>query len=271
MRSWQVSKPRFTTCLFLPSSKRSHLRPAVLVNVESVSHSGSSIASHHPGGPAQLIRVDDADPAVEYSSDNWVYHERASAEEYWNATNTWSSTGGAYCQLRFNGTSIEWWGQTHDVHGPCDVQVDGVTRATVQGPHPQSSPVDLLWKQDNLAADVPHTIRVTVVGNTNGGFCSIDYFLYTPVGVGETPSSTGTTTSTPSPSSTTAGATNTGLSSSDRITIISSIVGGLLAFASIIVAVYFGIKQLKKDRHPRPRRASDDSESQRRGLLKARS
>ncbi|KAH7069395.1 hypothetical protein BKA62DRAFT_735224 [Auriculariales sp. MPI-PUGE-AT-0066] len=183
----------------------------------------------------QPIRVDDADPAVKYSPGNWQKSVRVPAEVYWNATVSWTAAVGAYCQLTFNGTSIEWWGQTHDVYGPCDVQVDGVTLVTVQGSNPQSSPAGLLWKQDNLAADVPHTIRVTVAEPINQGYCSTDYFLYTPVGGNA--------------SNTTAGATNTGLSSSDRITIISSVVGGFIGFASIAVAVYFGIKQLRRGKY----------------------
>lgn len=90
----------------------------------------------------------------------------ASGSGFYNSDNTYSNTAGDQCAVRFEGTSIQWYGSKASNHGIMAVSVDGGEETLIDCYAAEREDDVLLFDSGSLKAGL-HTLTVRVTGDKN--------------------------------------------------------------------------------------------------------
>jgi hypothetical protein len=106
--------------------------------------------------------TDDSSPAITYTG-SWSSSTFQSfgVTDYFDGSESSSSTPGASASFTFTGPTIEWIGSTNDNQGYASVSIDGGTPTTVDTYSPTSDDQVTLFKSTGLSPG-KHTITITV-------------------------------------------------------------------------------------------------------------
>jgi Glycosyl hydrolase family 98 C-terminal domain/Glycosyl hydrolase family 98/Bacterial Ig-like domain (group 4)/Domain of Unknown Function (DUF1080) len=117
-------------------------------------------------------RADDAGGQIAYAG-TWTASTMATGD--YDTTSHTTTTAGSSTTYEFNGTSVEWIGDTTVAGGTADVAIDGSTVSTGVSTGSSAATGAVLFKATGLTNTV-HTIRVTA----RSGTVSLDRWSYLP-------------------------------------------------------------------------------------------
>jgi hypothetical protein len=195
----------------VPRSRRGHIRVLLAAACAVLAITGSTLVAVGPAeaatpsrvgvpAPSFVRTVDDADPAVTYTTsgvlyDMWYHLSNLGCCDY-SGTESGAYDLGDTASLTFTGTSITWWSRDPTQLARAKVFIDNVEQATglIAGPQPQPQPQlypfpppqpvppTLRVFTASHLSPTTHTIRI-VMASISGIAITVDAFTYTPVTV----------------------------------------------------------------------------------------
>lgn len=120
--------------------------------------------------------IDDSSLSADFSG-TWT---SGYATGFYNSTDHWSNSTGAYLQHTFTGTSVQWIGGRNTNYGKADVSIDGKLTTTIDLYSTTYDKQRLLFLAAGLAVG-SHTIKILVRGDKNpsssGTYVDVDALI----------------------------------------------------------------------------------------------